>query len=339
MVSRGELLSNITEYILLYKQSDDYVKRILLGIKEEVFIYVNNKSIGLIGFDYTPEMHDFIMEYNDFDSLNTSLESDNFIIPIHITTEFFKNKIVYDFGNLDTQFRYFLDELGDSWVNDKNNLIVKNLLQALEKGLIINCVLDNLILKEFIENHHKTSLYKYSISIEKSKLVCNSSILTLYSNNKEYLKNNILSLDSGLCINVCNINRYLNIDVKYDIGESILAFKLDRMIIQDINELDSYIDDLELYLKKNPNILINGILINGDMYIYNNLNDCIIYILDKCNKLIESNILKYNDRIKVNFKYFSFNAFYRRKDLYNMVSSIKNKYIVYDFSLINDILK
>lgn len=346
MIKIDELMCNLTEYILLYKQSDDYARRLLLSMDEDVFIYLNDKNTGLIGFNYTQNMHECTKSHNDFESLNESLYDECDRIPIHITTDFFYvNKNNYNFDNLDPHLIYFLDELGELW--DKNeNLIISNLLMALRCGLVLNCSIENSILKEYIKNHYKesnsASLYDFTTNMPISQLVFKSYILTLYNKNKEFLKNDSLILDSGLYINMCNIEKYLDIDIDINFDteyNSILAFKLSYCITQDIDEVDKYIENLVVFLKKYNNIVIDGILINGDMFECEILYESIIYILEKCNQLIASNIIKYNDKIKINTKHLPFKDFSKKHDFYDLLSSSIKKYDVYDTELIDITLK
>lgn len=344
MIGIDELIGNITDYILLYRQSDDYTKRLLLDVKDDVFVYINDKNTGLLGFDYTQDIHECTKMYNDFDNLYDSLSDECERIPIHITTDFFYvRKNNYNFENLNSQLMYFLDDLGELWEKNEN-LIISNLLMALKGGLVLNCSIENVILKEYIKNHHivsnTSSLYDY---LPISHLVFNSYILTLYTKNKGFLKNDNLILDSGLCINICNIEKYLdinfNLEFSYPNSKSIVAFKLSNCISQDINEIDKYIDNLAIFLKKYNNIVIDGILINADMFAYDILCESSIYILEKCNQLIASNIIRYNGKIKINTKYVSFKDFKKKYEFYDFLSSYVKKYDVYDTELIDIILK
>lgn len=342
MIEIDELMCNIAEYILLYKQSDDYAKCLLLDIKEDVFIYLNDKKTGLIGFDYTQNLHECTQTDNDVDSLYESLYYECDRVPIHITTDFFYvSKNNYNFENLNPHLMYFLDDLGELWEKNEN-LIISNLLMALKCGLVLNCSIENVILKEYIKSHTAASNYfsLYELTNRpESELVFNSYLLTLYNKNGEFLKNNSLILDSGLCINICNIEKYLDIDFNLEISNpnSILAFKLDNCISQDIQEIDKYIDNLALFLKKYDNIVIDGILMNADMYDCDMLYESIIYILEKCHQLIESNIIRYNGQIKINTKYVSFKV--KKYEFYDSLLSYIEKYDVYDGKLINISLK
>lgn len=345
MIGIEELIGNITDYILLYRQSDDYTKRLLLDVKDDVFVYINDKNTGLLGFDYTQNIHECTKMYNDFDNLNDSLYYECDIIPIHITTDFFYvRKNNYNFENLNSHLMYFLDDLGELWENNEN-LIISNLLMALKGGLVLNCSIENVILKEYIKNHYKvsnsSSLYEFKTNMPLSQLVFNSYILTLYTKNKGFLKNNPLILDSGLCINICNIEKYLdiNFNLEFSNSNSILVFKLNNCISQDINEIDKYIDNLAIFLKKYNNIVIDGILINADMFACDILYETSIYILEKCNQLIASNIIRYNGKIKINTKYVPLKDFDKKNEFYDFLSSYVKKYDVYDTELIDIILK
>lgn len=251
----------IKNFVLKYKESDMFARRILLNLDDVAYLYPDdNAPDGLL-----------YIEYKD--------DNGNDIIVVHITTDYVSkcssSTYIYVFYSL-LGYRYVIDKLGSLW-NDK--VICRDLCNSLlTNKCVLNCSLDNAIIEESSHYFSEASVFACYKPLFQNSLIKIKEpeclYIEYYSLFKDYnLHFNNLTLTFSSYMGVSYSDNYKKC---FDVFEELLynthftfdklnGIKLCSLYLLSIDEflihLESHLSNLdsklrEILMKNHPKIII-----------------------------------------------------------------------------------
>lgn len=227
-LTKEDIEELLNKYINAYKQSEEYIRKLLLNLITDTYIEIDDKRIndvGIFGFYYQESIfEDEILHRSDI----------KYFCTLHTNTDFFrvKNKSIYynfyvphNIGCDDSLIvDICVDKTGKYWEQDillKGTLLVYNILW--NKRLSLNCNLENIC----IEIEEEDDL------VPKLKNI-NSKILDKINSSNNVLKcNKKTSMD----IRILDFIKDNNIQ---------MVFRFDKLVLQLLFSAvrDTYLDNL-----------------------------------------------------------------------------------------------
>lgn len=250
VLDRGELKELLIKFIKIYKESEEYSRKLLLNMNLSTYIeipYTEFKESGILGFDYTQRT-----------GLEKSLYKHHYdkeYCKLHVNTDFFrtknKNSIIYDYDIArklcsDNKFivSIVLDDLGTFWRHDleiNNKISFYHFL--MNENIILNCDLTNICIYEecddilYVGGLHQLPLDRINSSTNIIKNI--SGVQNLKVNFFTYMYQNKINIKFDL----------YNIDLMLYLGsEGAEDLKIMSDMIQNKN-ISFNINKLNIYLK------------------------------------------------------------------------------------------